>query len=1362
MAATPKIAEPFDWRVTAVEEPGGRLSALLKLAWYTGQDTDCLLIDATDARWLHSLQDATERGLPAIVVGPDRAATAVQAFRAGAKDYLIEDDLTPDSFASAVDGACRARADTAQQRLEIALVASGGIVFDWDLATGRVERLLGRKQTTGYDDQEDDERREWWLEKIHPEDRGKTLAGAATLPADQNGAVSEYRFRHRDGRWIWIREYAKFLRNPTGDIVRVIGYRSDVTKEREAEQEREASRERLRLAISAAGALSFVWDIPEDRIYREHSAHPVLPNTGSNPERLESLLHAIHPEDRKRFRQTLKDALAHPEQPYSAEFRILRDNGEVHWMRDVGKVETDAAGRAVRLIGLSIDITSQKMAQQALESSERRLRLAMTAGNAGAWEWKPLTGEALWSDELRALFGVPPSFPNTPESFLELVHPEDRADFIERVAQLRGGQQTEVALDFRLTRLDGVRRWMNVKSQIVETDSAGRPTSMIGIITDITERKHAEEEARNHAALLDTVIESTTDLVWVKDREGRFTLANRHVIDLLGNGDPTKVIGLRSYDLTVDAGQAGDAKEQDERIMRTGVAETVIGRHGPPGAQLSFQSVKAPLRDASGNVVGLVGVSRDITDTLATNAALQASEQRLAIAKEAAELGIHDYDIRRGIVHWDSRVCELWGVEQSEHHTYETFLSGIHPDDVPRVTAAVAAAQDPRGSRRLDIKYRARNRMTGAVRWVRATGHVFFDGDEAVRLTGTLEDVNELHERQMEEAKRLRLIEASPDFIATADLDGRLTYVNSAGRRMIGIAPGRDIHTIHFIDYVPEQWRDFFIGTSLRKAREEGMWEGEMQLRNMSTGETIDVFRHTFLIRDPETGDPLCFATVTRDITEQKRIEAERERVTALLEAFSKSAPVGFGFWDKDLRFQMVNEGLAEMNGLPVEAHIGRTVRELLPNLAGAAEELYRTVASTGKPVLEHEVIGETPAAPGVIRSWSETWFPVIAKDGRMLGVGGVVLETTERKRAEEAARVAHDRLQLIVDTCGIGITFFDITTGETISNAVVNSQIGLPADTLITPELYMTRVHSEDRDRVWNAFQNTLRTGKQMDIEYRTFDAVGRMRWIRSSAKTLNAADGTPKSFYSVSIDMTAQKRIEDTLRSANEDLNRFAYAAAHDLREPLRNVGVNTEMLAELLSAPLEQIPPGRVKRLQSTITDGVRRMDRLLADLLEYSQAGEDAADAPIADFNVALDQAITNLRETIAASGAVITAATLPKLRARESELVSVFQNLISNAMKYRRSEAPRIVITADRRPTEWLISVQDNGIGIEPEYTRLIFGMFKRLHGRNIPGTGIGLAICEKVITRHGGRIWVESEFGKGSTFKFTWPIEGFR
>jgi light-regulated signal transduction histidine kinase (bacteriophytochrome) len=245
---------------------------------------------------------------------------------------------------------------------------------------------------------------------------------------------------------------------------------------------------------------------------------------------------------------------------------------------------------------------------------------------------------------------------------------------------------------------------------------------------------------------------------------------------------------------------------------------------------------------------------------------------------------------------------------------------------------------------------------------------------------------------------------------------------------------------------------------------------------------------------------------------------------------------------------------------------------------------------------------------------------------------------------------------------------------------------------------------------------------------------------------------------------DITDRIQAQDQLKKAlldqersNQELEQFAYVVSHDLQEPLRMVSSYTQLLRRRYKDKLDQ----DADEFITFAVDGAARMQRLITDLLMYSRVGTRGKPPQPTDCGRVLTQTLANLRTAITESQAVVTNDNLPSIMADETQMAQLFQNLIGNAIKFHGDRPPRIHLSARQEEDGWLFSVKDNGIGIDPAQGERIFVVFRRLHQRDeYPGTGIGLAICKRIVERHGGRIWVESNSDSGSTFYFTIPLRG--
>ncbi|HYC36705.1 MAG TPA: ATP-binding protein [Usitatibacter sp.] len=284
-------------------------------------------------------------------------------------------------------------------------------------------------------------------------------------------------------------------------------------------------------------------------------------------------------------------------------------------------------------------------------------------------------------------------------------------------------------------------------------------------------------------------------------------------------------------------------------------------------------------------------------------------------------------------------------------------------------------------------------------------------------------------------------------------------------------------------------------------------------------------------------------------------------------------------------------------------------------------------------------------------------------------------------------------------------------------------------------------------------------------DFEFGRRDADG-LHWVSVSGEPVFDEGGAFRGYRGVGRDITRRRNNESQLREAhdmlevkareltrsNEELQQFAYVASHDLQEPLRMISSYTQLLARRYGDRLD----GDAREFMDFIVDGAARMKQLIEDLLEYSRVGTRGRDLEPTDSSAALAKALSNLRKAQEESGARVTSGEMPRVVADANQLTQLFQNLVANAIKFRGVDAPRIHVAGESRGDSWAFTVKDNGIGLDTQYADRIFMMFQRLHNKaEYPGTGIGLAICKKIVERHGGRIWVESTPGAGCTFGFT-------
>lgn len=352
--------------------------------------------------------------------------------------------------------------------------------------------------------------------------------------------------------------------------------------------------------------------------------------------------------------------------------------------------------------------------------------------------------------------------------------------------------------------------------------------------------------------------------------------------------------------------------------------------------------------------------------------------------------------------------------------------------------------------------------------------------------------------------------------------------------------------------------------------------------------------------------------------------------------------------------------------------------------------------------------------------------------------------------------------LAAIIESSDDGIISKDVNGIVTSWNRGAERIFGYTADEMIGRPISV--LAPPDRRDEMPTILARIRRGERVDH----FETVrrakdGRLLNISLTVSPIRDESGMIVGASKICRDITERKLAEQTILQqteklirSNADLQQFVYVASHDLQEPLRMIASFSEFLKVRYRGKLDD----EANEFISHVVSGATRMSALIGDLLSYSRV-INADEVPVVPVDVGeiVGWALDNLHLAIRESGAVVEIGALPTVRGEKSNLAQVFQNLVGNAIKYRGQSPLLVKIDARAEGENWIFSVADNGIGIAPEYQEAIFGLFKRLHGENYPGTGIGLAVCKRIVERHRGRIWVESAPGVGSTFRFTLPRE---
>jgi PAS domain S-box-containing protein len=361
-----------------------------------------------------------------------------------------------------------------------------------------------------------------------------------------------------------------------------------------------------------------------------------------------------------------------------------------------------------------------------------------------------------------------------------------------------------------------------------------------------------------------------------------------------------------------------------------------------------------------------------------------------------------------------------------------------------------------------------------------------------------------------------------------------------------------------------------------------------------------------------------------------------------------------------------------------------------------------------------------------------------------------------------EALRESEQRFQATFDQAAVGIAHTGLDGRWLLVNQRYCDIVGHTREELLQQSC-RDLTHPDDLEMSLENMRRVLSgEARTCSTEMRYLRAAGSHTWVCETWSLVRGASGDPDYLISILEDITPRKQAQDELGQtmqelarSNAELEQFAYVVSHDLQEPLRMVSSYVQLLAKRYQDRLDSDANDFI----AYAVDGATRMKKMITDLLAYSRVGRQGEEfAPIA-CEAVLNEARANLEAAIAESSAELSHGPLPTVRGNAHLLSHLFQNLIGNAIKFHSQEPPQVHVSAVQKKKEWEFSVRDNGIGLDPQYADRIFMVFQRLHRRDeYPGTGIGLAISRKIVEHRGGRIWVESEPGKGATFRFTIPV----
>jgi len=715
--------------------------------------------------------------------------------------------------------------------------------------------------------------------------------------------------------------------------------------------------------------------------------------------------------------------------------------------------------------------------------------------------------------------------------------------------------------------------------------------------------------------------------------------------------------------------------------------------------------------------------------------------------------GINMLDLETGSYNFMSPAqVKLTGFTTEEMNNFpvEEAYERVHPDD-----REISISQQKKVMNGEDlnepVEYRWKVKSS-EYRWFSDRRKLVYDEhDHPVALVGISRDINE--RKKVEEAlnqsqKLLQdIINGFPSPIFVKDIEGRFLTINRKLEELLGVK-NEEIKGKTDYDIITKELADYYKAND-QKVLEEGKPISIEEEANLVDG------HHTFIANKFPIYDNnnklYGVGSVSTDITELKKTEENLKESEERLRLSQTLGNVGIWDWNTITDELHFTPELEQLYGLiPGTIKTYQDWRQLThpDDIEKIEAERDDKIANQEPFDLEFRILHKS----GQIHWLSAKGGAIYNDEGDILRVLGINIDITQRKNVEESLKESEERYHSLFDNNHAVMLLINPDNGDIIdANPAATSFYGYNYDELVKMNINNINVLSEDE--IHDRMQKSV-SSQQNNFLFKHRLASGEIRDVDVYSGTIVL--GGKKLLYSIVHDVTDRVIAQDKLKESNEELERFAYVSSHDLQEPLRMVTSFTQLLERRYKGRLDNDADDYI----GFIVDGAKRMKLLIDDLLTFSRLNTKPRENELVNLETALDTVLLNLKVSIEEKNVQITHDPLPTLYGDFSRKVQVFQNLISNAIKFNDKKITKIHISAKKEGNEWIFSVSDNGIGMDPKHLDRIFTIFQRLHTREkYEGTGIGLAIIQKIIQQQGGRIWVESEPGKGSTFYFTIPIK---
>ncbi len=1163
----------------------------------------------------------------------------------------------------------------------------------------------------------------------------------------------------------------------------IVGFFVDVTERKRADQALKDSEQRFR--DIADNAQEFIWEVDAQGkcTYGSQAVEKILGYTVEEFQQ-KNFYDFFYPEDMEAVKATVFAAFAAKQSFREFTNRNVHKNGQTVWLSISALPLLDDKGNLVGYRGANTDITERKRAEEALRASEEQLRLVtdnmldmvIRTDLQGTFLYASPSHKHILGYESASLLGM---------SVYDYMHPED-IDRVRNVALANLQTETIGKQEYRYRHADGHYMWLESIGTPIYDDN-GSPIGAVFSTRNITERKRAEDALRESEAKYRTLVENIPQKIFMKDRELNYLSTNENYARDLGI-QPADIVGKTDYDF-YPKDLAEKYRADDIRIMETAQLEELDEKYLQEGRETWVHTIKTPVRDENGEIVALLGIFWDIAERKRVEEKLE--EERILLRTLIDNLPDRIYvkDVQGHKIIANSADWLASGGKTMKDVIGKTDRE-VYPPELAEDYWALDKAVIDSGLSVINHEEPGLDSQGNTVQILTSKVPLRDGNGKIVGLVGIGRDITERKQAEQalreSEQKYHLLVDTAGEAIVVAQ-DGILKFVNRMASDLTGYSE-QELTSRPFSEFIHPDDRGMVIERYLSWIKGNSILPRDA-FRLMARDGKIKWVEVGAVLIDWE-GKPATLNFLT-DITERKQAERLREALYTISQAAVAGSPEDLyliihralgNLMPVDNFYIALYDPDADLLSFPYS--VDQRDASYSPQKPGRGLTEY--VLRTGRPLLvdkqaftqlvqqgEVELVGVdsvdwlgVPLIAGamvfgvmVVQSYTERVRFSHADMEMLEFVSAQVTTVIERKLALQRIADALELNNTLINASTLGISAYDSSGQCIMANEAIARILGATRAQILGQNY--SHIESWKKSGLIELAREAVASGNETRREIHITSDFGKEVWLDCHL-TPFVSNGEPHLLRTVE-DISISKQDEVALQvyaakleQSNRDLQEFAYVASHDLQEPLRKVLAFGNLLTNEYGDAFDETGRDYMKRMQSAC----QRMETLIDDLLSFARVETRAQPFTEVDLNTVAQEVISDLGNHIERTHGHIEIGDLPMIEADQSQMHQLLQNLISNALKFHHKRCPPLVkISAKINGDACQISVEDNGIGFDIQYLDRIFKPFERLHNREeYVGSGMGLAICRRIVERHSGRITAASNPGNGSTFIVTLPI----